>query len=129
MRYTFVAALAVALGVSGPSAAQTMKCEGLLRVNGIYTEGSGGNFYYTALIGHASNPELRVVADLYFTGFPKDVTLFWPMKTEVVSQHTSIAMGFGRGSNQNITPATVQVAYDRVRYEAPTITIANCRRG
>jgi hypothetical protein len=103
-------------------------CQGRVFIDAVLQNGTGGNNY--EYFFHIRNGTGSVVtADVQLQNFPSDVTLFSASLPGIrIEPHATISMvRFGRGTNGNISNATVRVAYDGAAASGPTIRAQNCR--
>lgn len=130
-----ISAIAAALGVAAPllfaapaaEAQATTTCRGRGFVDSVYQTGQGGNnFEYFVIIRNQTPQPMRW--QLNFSSFPSNVTLFSPQLTGgTLAPNASETIRFGRGTNGNINPGTVQTSYDTPGSGRPTVTMSQCR--
>ncbi|MBY0336695.1 MAG: hypothetical protein K2X11_08780 [Acetobacteraceae bacterium] len=125
-----VAALLAGAG-AGSAQAQGTTCQGRVFVDSVYQTGVGGDrFEYFFVLRNQTNQ--RVTADLAFSGFPSNVTLFSPSLPNVAmgpNATVSPNTRFGNGTNNNISAQTVRVVYDAAPPAGAAIRVTNCRAG
>lgn len=130
-RNAAIAAALLGAAAMLPQAAQAQgagACQGRVFVDAVLQNGTGGNNYeYFFHIRNATGQ--AVTADVLLQNFPPDVTLFSATLPGIrMEPYATVSMvRFGRGTNGNISNATVRAAYDGAATSGPTIRARNCR--
>ncbi|ONG50643.1 hypothetical protein BKE38_17665 [Pseudoroseomonas deserti] len=123
-------AAATLAATAGSSAAQPANtCAGKMFIDTVYANGTGPNAfeYFVQIRNQTSGP---MIADVALGGFPQTVTLFSPRLPGVpTGAWQSQQIRFGRGTNAQINPGTVDRLYDRTGSGKPYISLQNCRAG
>ncbi|WP_431303903.1 hypothetical protein [Sediminicoccus sp. BL-A-41-H5] len=119
-------------GLAGRRAeAQGAACNGRVAIESVYQTGVGGErFEYFFVLRHTTTQ--RVTADVTFSGFPSNVTLFPPMLPNIpMSPNATVSPNtrFGDGTNNIISGHMVRIVHDSPPPAGPAVRVTNCRAG
>lgn len=124
-----ILALMILAGFAGSrvEARSPTACNGRVVIQAVYqTAAGGGRYEYRFAIRNATNQ--RVTADVGFSEFPPGVTLYSPVLSNIpVDPRVASEIRFGRGTNSQVSNATVRIVYDGAASSGATVRVTNCR--
>jgi hypothetical protein len=131
MRHAILALMLLTGFAGGRAEAQSATaCSGRVAIDAIYLMGLGNHRFEYFLMLRNATPQ-RITVDVFFSGFPPDVTLFTSALpgVQLGPHETMTNLRFALGTNNNINRQTVRAVYDGPPGAGPSLRVTNCRAG